>query len=125
MLIELRLKEAKILLDQENWDGAYYLVGYAVEFALKVRIIAQLKMSDAFPDKKMADSFFKHELTILRRLARLEEEMDNDFEISERWGVVKDWSEQSRYEYGKTEKQARGLYEAIVEGVLPWIKIRW
>ncbi|HQU45966.1 MAG TPA: hypothetical protein PK867_24345, partial [Pirellulales bacterium] len=30
------MKEAKLLLDQSDWDGAYYLVGYAVEGALKI-----------------------------------------------------------------------------------------
>jgi hypothetical protein len=39
-LMDLRLKEAKLLLDQKDWDGAYYLAGYVVEFALKIRIIA-------------------------------------------------------------------------------------
>lgn len=39
-LMDLRLWEAKLLLDQQDWDGTYYLAGYAVEFALKIRIIA-------------------------------------------------------------------------------------
>ena len=30
-LAEQRLAEAKALLDQGQWDGAYYLAGYAVE----------------------------------------------------------------------------------------------
>lgn len=41
-LIELRLREAKLLLVAKEWDGAYYLAGYAVEFALKIKIIAHL-----------------------------------------------------------------------------------
>ena len=39
--------------------------------------------------------------------------------------IVKDWSEQSRYEIGKTEQEATDLYDAIEKGVLPWIKARW
>ena len=35
---------------------------------------------------------------------------------------MKDWSEQSRYEIGKAEKEAMELYDAIEKGVLPWIK---
>src|SRR5882724_5210014 len=35
-LMDLRMKEAKLLLDQKDWDGAYYLSGYAVEFATKL-----------------------------------------------------------------------------------------
>jgi len=77
-LMKLRLREAKLLLDAKDWDGAYYLAGYAVEFALKIRIIAQLIKSDSFPDKKIAENFYKHELTLLRKLAVLDDEMDKD-----------------------------------------------
>lgn len=124
-LMELRLKEAKLLLDQENWDGAYYLAGYAVEFCLKIRIISQLMKSDSFPDKKLADNFYKHELTLLRNLAGLEVEMRNDKSVSLAWETVKDWSEQTRYAIGKSEQEAKELYNAIETGVLPWIKARW
>lgn len=124
-LMDLRMKEAKLLLDEKDWDGAYYLVGYAVEFALKIRIISQLMQSDSFPDKKLAENFYKHELTLLRKLADLDVEMDNDAAVSPQWDIVKDWSEQSRYGIGKTEYEATDLYEAIEMGVLPWIKARW
>ena len=124
-LMELRLKEAKLLLDQKNWDGAYYLAGYAVEFALKIRIIAQLMKSDSFPDKKLAENFYKHELTLLRKMAELDDEMDKDATVSPQWDIVKDWSEQTRYAIGKMEADATDLYEAIEKGVLPWIKARW
>jgi HEPN domain-containing protein len=123
--MDLRLKEAKLLLDQKDWDGAYYLAGYAVEFALKIRIIAQLMKSDSFPDKKLAENFYKHELTLLRKLAELDDEMDRDAAVSPLWDIVKDWSEQTRYTIGKTEKEATDLYDAIEKGVLPWIKARW
>jgi HEPN domain-containing protein len=124
-LMDLRLKEAKLLLDQKDWDGAYYLAGYAVEFALKIRIIAQLMKSDSFPDRKLAEQFYKHELTLLRKLAGLDDEMDKDAAVSPQWDIVKDWSEQTRYALGKTEKDAKDLYDAIEKGVLPWIKARW
>ena len=124
-LMDLRMKEAKFLLDQKDWDGAYYLAGYVVEFALKIRIISQLMKSDSFPDKKLAENFYKHELTLLRKLAALDNEMDNDVAVSSKWDIVKDWSEQSRYEIGKTEKETKDLYDAIELEVLPWIKARW
>jgi hypothetical protein len=43
------------------------------------------------------------------------------------WGVVKDWSEQARYER-KNRAEAQALYNAITDpahGVLPWIKSHW
>ena len=73
-LIVLRLREAKLLLDQQDWDGAYYLAGYAVEFALKIRIISELMKSDSFPEKKLAENFYKHGLSDLRKFAGLEKE---------------------------------------------------
>ncbi len=124
-LMVLRLKEAELLLRHRDWDGAYYLAGYAVEFALKIRVIAQLMKSNSFPDKKLAENFYKHELTLLRKLAELDDEMDNDVAVSPQWDIVKDWSEQTRYMVGKSEKEATDLYEAIEKGVLPWIKARW
>jgi len=124
-LMVLRLKEAELLLRHRDWDGAYYLAGYAVEFAPKNRDIAQLMKSNSFPDKKLAENFYKHELTLLRKLAELDDEMDNDVAVSPQWDIVKDWSEQTRYMVGKSEKEATDLYEAIEKGVLPWIKARW
>jgi HEPN domain-containing protein len=37
-LTEIRIKEAKVLLDRKCYEGAYYLAGYAVECALKACI---------------------------------------------------------------------------------------
>lgn len=124
-LIELRMEEAKLLLDQKYWDGAYYLAGYAVEYALKVRMISQLMKSNSFPEKKLAENFYKHELPLLLKSAGLDAEMDNDAAVRTQWAIVKDWTEQTRYQIGKTETEATDLYEAIEKGVLPWIKARW
>ena len=124
-LMALRLTEAKFLLDQKDWDGAYYLSGYAVEFALKIRIIADLMKSDGFPDKRLAENFYRHDLSILRKAADLEDEMNQDAALRIIWVTVKDWNEQSRYQIGRTEEEARLLYDAIEKEVVPWIKSRW
>lgn len=124
-LLELRLTEAKLLLDHKDWDGSYYLAGYAIEFAPKIRIIARLMKSDSFPDKKLAENFYKHELTLLRKLAELDDEMDDDAAVSLHWDIVKNWSEQTRYTIGKSETEAKALFDAIEKEVLPWIKARW
>jgi hypothetical protein len=124
-LLALRLAEANILLAQNDWGGAYYLAGYAIEFALKIRIISQVMKSDSFPDKKLAENFYKHDLAVLRKAAGLEDEMSQDTVVDAQWDFVKDWSEQSRYQVGKTEQQARNLCDAIEKVVVPWIKARW
>jgi len=124
-LVDLRLEEAKNLIDQGNWDGAYYLAGYAVEFALKVRIISRLMRSNSFPEKNLCNNFYGHDLTKLLRAAELEGALTDDPAISPQWEAVKDWSEQSRYRIGATEREAKDLYDAITNEVVPWIKARW
>ena len=51
-LSRLRVREAKVLLDNKCYEGAYYLLGYAVECALKACIARQTKAFD-FPDRKL------------------------------------------------------------------------
>jgi len=106
-LIDVRMREAKLLLDDSDWDGSYYLGGYAVEFALKVCVISRLMKSNSYPERKDAERYYKHDLTDLRKLAGLDLAMDADGAVSPFWDTVKDWSEQTRYTISKTEKESR------------------
>ncbi len=124
-LMDLRMREAKLLLDHQNWDGSYYIVGYAVEFALKVCIISRLMKRNSCPDKTFVGTFYQHNLSSLCKLAELDMEMAKDPSVNVQWSIVQEWSEQSRYEVGKTEQEATDIYEAIEKGVLPWVKSRW
>ena len=71
-LAERRLAEAKALLDQGQWDGAYYLAGYAVELGLKACIIKALLATDAFPDKEFSKNCYTHAVEKLVGLAKLD-----------------------------------------------------
>ncbi len=127
-LADMRIREAKLLLDAGEFDGAYYLAGYAVECALKACIIKRLMTSDVFPERRFSDDCYKHDLKVLLRLADLEGPLNLAAPVLVRWGLVKDWSEQSRYEHGRDATVVRPFYEAIAdptEGVLPWLKARW
>ena len=128
-LAEKRLVEAKALLDQVMWDGAYYLAGYAVELALKSCIIKLLMATDAFPDNKV--EYYVHAATVLVKLAKLDGSLaaaaDADPIFKDNWILVKDWSEQKRY-HRVDKSEAEELYNAISEGghgVLSWIKTQW
>jgi hypothetical protein len=130
-LADVRLAEAKALLDLGMWDGAFYLAGYAVEVALKACIIEKMMATDAFPDKQFSAACYSHKLDDLLKLAGLlpaqfaMEAADQLF--SDYWAVARDWSEQSRY-HRITEAEARGLYTSISDaqhGVLPWIRTHW
>ena len=63
-LASLRIKEAKTLLDNDRYEGAYYLAGYAVECALKACIAKKTKRFD-FPDKELANKSYTHKLEAL------------------------------------------------------------
>jgi hypothetical protein len=128
-LAETRLREAKVLLDAGEWSGSYYLCGYSVECALKAAVAAEVKQGD-FPDKKLAEAVYTHDVVRLRGLAGLGEDVSHG-QLSQgqnvNWLVAKDWRETSRYET-KSETEARSLYEAVsdpTEGVLPWLKTHW
>jgi HEPN domain-containing protein len=130
-LSQIRIEEAKALLDSGLYGGAYYLAGYAVECAVKA-CIARLTKEHDFPDKEVVNKSWTHKLSQLIDVAGLEKErseksrVDKEFEL--RWGVVKDWSEESRYWTRTGEKEARQLYEAITDpkfGVLLWLRHRW
>lgn len=126
-----RLREARVLLRASEYSGAYYLVGYAVECALKACVAGKTQRYD-FPDKERVVQSHTHNLGVLLGLAglktSLETEMDRNAALRLSWSIVREWSEQSRYrtDLGKTE--AAALYSAVAgrnAGVLAWIKRRW
>lgn len=127
---KIRTHEARTLLDAGHYPGAYYLIGYAVECAIKACVAKQVKRYD-FPDKNLANQAFTHNLEKLVGIAGLATDFENDRKakpaLDLNWAVVKDWSESTRYESGITEAQARDLYSACTGryGILPWIKKRW
>ncbi len=111
-------------------DGAYYLVGYSVECALKA-CIAKFTQRHDFPDKRMADDSYTHSFEKLLKVAELEkarsEEARRDDAFRENWDHVQWWSEQSRYKTTSAEK-ARRLVDAVSDrnhGVLRWLKRYW
>jgi len=128
---ELRRREAATLLAAGHYSGAYYLIGYAVECAFKACVAKQVRRYD-FPDRKLANEVFTHDLEKLMKLAGLAPELENEMRTNKplelNWAVVKDWSESSRYEIGISEAQARDLYSACTargSGMLNWIRRRW
>ena len=130
-LADVRLVEAKALLDLGKWDGAYYLGGYAVELALKACIIKMCMATDAFPDKDFSKNCYTHDVEKLVAVAKLDgprkTATDADPELLANWALARDWSEAKRYHrIDKTEAEA--FYAAIADdshGVFPWIKTQW
>ena len=129
-LADIRIDEARVLLAQGKYDGAYYLAGYAVECALKACIAKRTNQSD-FPDKQLALRAYTHDLEELVTVAGVKVQFESDRKInpglSASWDKVRDWRESSRYER-RSQAEAQQLYDAIthaIDGVLPWVKLRW
>ncbi len=126
-----RRKEAYALLQRKLYPGAYYLVGYSVECALKACIAKQVAKHD-FPNKKLANKAYTHALQELISLAGLDLKLKTDMKTNPKletnWLIVKDWVETSRYEAKITRVQAYDMYSACVarkNGVLTWVAQRW
>src|SRR5438034_6529028 len=99
-LSALRVKEANELLGRNCFEGSYYLLGYAVEFAIKSCIAKQTRRHD-FPDKHFASTVYTHDLSRLLKASGLEQKLQADSQknatLELNWAIVKDWSEQKRY----------------------------
>ena len=129
-IAHIRLKDARVLLKNGNYERAYYLCGYVIECGLKACIAKQTKRYD-FPDRRAVNQSYTHDLTVLVGVAGLEPDLglekkrDRAFELN--WNLVEQWSEESRYEK-RSEKEAHDLYSAITNrkhGVLRWIRQHW
>lgn len=130
-LADLRVSDAEALLAASRFAAAYYLIGYAVECALKACVAKQIREFD-FPDRKLVTESHSHDLTKLLQLSGVghlhaaEAKRSSAFQTN--WLVVKDWSEKVRYDLSTAEKVARDMYAAVTDlsdGVLPWLKKHW
>ena len=77
------------------------------------------------------DAIYKHSPNDLLKASSLEGKHEEarlaNLAFDANWKVVQVWSEQSRYQQGKSEKEVQDFFSAIVgdEGVLPWLKKYW
>ena len=130
-LAEARLLDATVLLNAGRLDGAYYLLGYVVECALKACISKQFGLYEV-PDKNLVRDFYSHDLKDLLKIAGLSVEAaaktraDPNFETN--WTTVRNWRETTRYNIGVGEAKVRTLLNAVISidsGVLTWLRTQW
>ena len=129
-LAEIRLVEAKTLLDAGHYSGSYYLAGYAIECGLKA-CIAKMTMLYDFPDRKRVEESYRHSPETLLRTAGLQVELQqmvrSDPAFANNWTIVREWTETSRYET-HIQPLAQDMYQAVSDndhGVLSWITLHW
>ena len=88
-LANQRLKEAEILYQNGQYDGAYYLAGYAVELSLKAKNCERLGLPNLFDETDGATNSIKgiseirktlktHNLQILLIFCGLKHKFDKD-----------------------------------------------
>jgi HEPN domain-containing protein len=101
-LTELRVREAEVLLKEGYFDGAYYLLGYSVECALKACIAKQTKEYDFPPDRKAVEAIYKHNPNDLLKASTLEREQEEARRASSAFDanwkirkIMQGWTEQS------------------------------
>jgi hypothetical protein len=130
-LADLRLKEGRVLVAGGHFSGGYYLLGYCIECALKACIAKRTNQHD-YPDKKLANDCYCHDLEKLIGIAGLQKSLDTEMQANGAfgvsWSIVKDWSEEARYRAGIDKSNAESLEQACgnpTNGVLAWVKKHW
>ncbi len=106
-------------------------MGTSSNVPLKACIAKKTRRYDFPPKPKSTQECYSHDLEQLVRAANLDIELtrliNSDLTFRGYWLTVRNWSEQSRYEF-TAEQKARGLVEAVSDpshGVLQWIKSSW
>lgn len=129
-LATARLDDALFLFRAGRASSAYYLVGYAVELALKA-CIAKAFHPDAIPDRAFVLEIYTHRLTTLLGAAGLKTQFDADSkadpQLAASWGIVSQWTETSRYSLWDSIA-AGSLVAAVADqdhGVFQWVKKHW
>lgn len=132
-LSRIRLKEVKILYENQLYDGASYLAGYVIELSLKARICKILD-SDYIDSGNISRSFKTHNLYDLITLGGLSKKFSNELISNQKfqvnWSIIQSWNEAFRYlPIGtKNKSEIEDLINAIedpADGVFTWIKKRW
>jgi len=130
-LVDGRLADAHVLMSKRRYASAYYIVGYAVECAIKVCIAGQFR-KNTIPDKNLVNNTYTHDFEKLMKtagiFAQLEQDIINDADLYSSWNVVKDWRPEIRYTTSVTPLEARDLIDAIENqqnGILQWLVQHW
>jgi hypothetical protein len=134
-LAEDRLADARALFNARRFDAAYYLAGYAAECALKAHIAKRGRHHQFPAAPETVRDVYSHDFNKLLRAADLvqtvEAAKEADINLRAYWGVVKDWTEKSRYDRNGRrvgKKKAKDMIEALADpdhGVLKCLKTDW
>jgi len=131
LIAEARLEDARILYQNNRFDGAAYLCGYVVEIALKAKICKALSILEYPDDGNNKSIFSSHDFDRLKLLAGLQEEITlRHKRLFTNWSLLTQWKPERRYDpVGTHSKQeVRQLLNALENpgwGFLSWVKKIW
>jgi hypothetical protein len=94
-LARLRLADARALFRARRYDGATYLCGYVIEYALKARICRTLRWVEYRTGEKYR-SFKVHDVEALLGLSGVEDMVLRTHATD--WNFAKQWSPELRYD---------------------------
>lgn len=119
-LARARLQDARVLAKAKRYDGATYLVGYAVEIALKARICRSLRWK-SFPESTREfeglTTFKSHRLPLLLRLSGREETVKT--RLLPEWSAIASWDPETRYRpIGSSSMKETELMIVSAESIL-------
>ena len=115
-IAEMRLEDARVLLDRNRHHGALYLAGYSVECALKWAITRRLELVYLPADLET------HDLQKLVGISGLMPQLREDTAVAPLFSALADdWGPQERYAASKLEaKTAKRLYNQTKQ-VYQWL----
>ncbi|WP_028527203.1 hypothetical protein [Runella limosa] len=137
----LKVVEAKVLCSGGHHKAAFYLAGYALEFALKAAVCKCLDMPDFFKEKQkgtagyvggVLEKYKTHDIKTLIVLAGLYNKLEDYKTVNSDFGLAwyhienLNWSERCRYELaGHSDIDVNKFVEGIETQFLPWISQHW
>lgn len=123
-----RIQDAQVLFRGRRYAAAYYMAGYAIECAIKVKLAEQFK-KHTVPTQKQVNEVYSHDLEKLMGSAGLEANLKVDCQINptlrRNWNIVKSWAVDTRYTPRRSQTEARAMLEAVagpIDGVLSWLQ---
>lgn len=112
-----KLKDAAVLFQKSRNAGAIYLMGYALEFALKRRISLTLNFSNGFPESNAELNIYAKQIAAFNsinagtQLTHIKQIRNHNLQqlltfsgsearimpYSDHWEIVKSWNPEKRY----------------------------
>lgn len=122
-LIKQKLKDADALLSKRRYSTAFYISGYALELALKLKICKIFKFKLGFPESKIEFSMYQNnskQKTLYETIPKIKDIRNhdlnkllfysgNEFNVKlnffNEWNFIVSWDPVIRYKILKINKQ--------------------